>query len=206
MVQYCWAQLWYSIPDKEALTIVKGLQNWRHWLEHMKLPIQILTDHKNLKYFTKPWVLNRWQMHWLELLTLQYEIHYQPRDKNCRANVLSQCTELHPPDIGDEKPLCLIPKTKFIKIAVCEVELTLIGRTFQTSYSQLSWSPMCTFSPKLEGSHRVGWGLGMGGWIGLEGWEDMDPMMVFGRRLWDFITIHCHWTPRHIWHDRVGFL
>ena len=23
----------YGIPDKEALAIVKGLQNWRHWLE-----------------------------------------------------------------------------------------------------------------------------------------------------------------------------
>jgi hypothetical protein len=22
----------YGIPDKEALAIVKGLQNWRHWL------------------------------------------------------------------------------------------------------------------------------------------------------------------------------
>jgi hypothetical protein len=23
----------YGIPDKEVLAIVKGLQNWRHWLE-----------------------------------------------------------------------------------------------------------------------------------------------------------------------------
>ena len=67
----------YSIPDKEALAIVKGLQNWRHWLECMKLPVQILTDHKNLEYFVKPQVLNRWQMRWLELLThYNYEIHY----------------------------------------------------------------------------------------------------------------------------------
>ena len=49
----------YEIPDKEALTIVKGLQNWRHWLERMKLLVQILTDHKNLEYFVKPHILNR---------------------------------------------------------------------------------------------------------------------------------------------------
>ena len=49
----------YGIPDKEALAIVKGLQNWRHWLERMKLPVQILTDHKNLEYFVKPRILNR---------------------------------------------------------------------------------------------------------------------------------------------------
>ena len=52
----------YGIPDKEALAIIKGLQNWRHWLEHMKLPVQILTDHKNLEYFAKPRALNRQQM------------------------------------------------------------------------------------------------------------------------------------------------
>ena len=23
----------YRIPDKEALTIVKGLENWQHWLK-----------------------------------------------------------------------------------------------------------------------------------------------------------------------------
>jgi hypothetical protein len=48
----------YGIPDKEALAIIKGLQNWRHWLEQTKLPVQILTDHKNLEYFMRPHILN----------------------------------------------------------------------------------------------------------------------------------------------------
>jgi len=48
----------YGIPDKEALAIVKGLQNWQHWLERTQLPVQILTDHKNLEYFAKPRILN----------------------------------------------------------------------------------------------------------------------------------------------------
>ena len=29
----------YGIPDKEALTIVRGLQNWQHWLKWTKLPV-----------------------------------------------------------------------------------------------------------------------------------------------------------------------
>ena len=67
----------YGILDKEALAIIKGLQNWRHWLKCMKPPVQILTDHKNLKYFAKPQVLNRQQMRWLELLMhYNYKIHY----------------------------------------------------------------------------------------------------------------------------------
>ena len=44
----------YGIPDKEAFAIIKGLQNWWHWLERTQLLVQILTDHKNLEYFAKP--------------------------------------------------------------------------------------------------------------------------------------------------------
>jgi len=75
--------------------IIKGLQNWRHWLERTCLLVQILTDHKNLEYFVKPQILNQRQMHWLELLThYNYEIHYRPGDKNCTVDALSRCAEL----------------------------------------------------------------------------------------------------------------
>jgi RNase H-like domain found in reverse transcriptase len=49
----------YRISDKEALAIIKALQHWRHWLEGTTIPVDILTDHKNLQYFTKPRILNR---------------------------------------------------------------------------------------------------------------------------------------------------
>ena len=82
----------YRIPDKEALSIMKRLQNWWHWLKQTKLLVQILTDHKNLEYFVKPCILNRQQTCWLELLTYyNYKIHYQPGDKNCATDALSQC-------------------------------------------------------------------------------------------------------------------
>jgi hypothetical protein len=48
----------YSISDKEALPIVKGLQHWRHWLERTKQPVTIVTDHRNLEYFQTPQALN----------------------------------------------------------------------------------------------------------------------------------------------------
>jgi hypothetical protein len=44
----------YSISDKEALPIVKGLQHWRHWLECTEQPVTIITDHRNLEYFRTP--------------------------------------------------------------------------------------------------------------------------------------------------------
>ena len=52
----------YGISDKEALVIVKALQHWRHWLEGTASPVEIITNHKNLKYFTRPCVLNHRQL------------------------------------------------------------------------------------------------------------------------------------------------
>jgi hypothetical protein len=115
----------YGIPDKEALAIVKGLQNWRHWLKRMKLPVQILTDHKNLEYFARPCILNRRQMRWLEMLMhYNYEIHYHPGNKNCAANALSRRVELCPPDREDDIPQCLIPEAKFTELAACKAGMT----------------------------------------------------------------------------------
>ena len=103
----------YGIPDKEALAIIKGLQNWWHWLKQTQLPVHILTDHKDLEYFVKPRILNCRQMHWLELLMhYNYEIHYWPSDKNCATNALSWRTELQPPDGEDEQPMVLAMKSQ----------------------------------------------------------------------------------------------
>ena len=41
----------YDIFDKELLAIIKALKDWRHLLEGSLIPVQILTDHKNLEYF-----------------------------------------------------------------------------------------------------------------------------------------------------------
>jgi len=67
----------YGISDKEGLVIIKVLQHWHHWLEGTKIPIEILMDHKNLQYFTKPQILNRRQLWWMDLLAhYNYKISY----------------------------------------------------------------------------------------------------------------------------------
>ena len=44
----------YRISNKEALAIVWALQHWQHWLEGTVIPVKIITNHKNLEYFTCP--------------------------------------------------------------------------------------------------------------------------------------------------------
>jgi hypothetical protein len=41
----------YKIHNTEMLAIVRGLEEWRHYLEDARHLVEIWTDHKNLEYF-----------------------------------------------------------------------------------------------------------------------------------------------------------
>ena len=81
----------YNIRDKEMLVIVKPLEHWQHWLEGTKLPIEILTNHKNLVNFLNLQILNQRQMRWLQVLQkYNFVIGYCPGKQNSVADTLSQ--------------------------------------------------------------------------------------------------------------------
>ena len=52
------AELNYEIHDKELLAIVDAFKQWRTYLEGVKYPILMLTDHKNLTSFISTKILN----------------------------------------------------------------------------------------------------------------------------------------------------
>ena len=45
------AELNYNTHDKELLAIFEAFKIWRHYLEGLAYPINIVMDHKNLEYF-----------------------------------------------------------------------------------------------------------------------------------------------------------
>jgi RNase H-like domain found in reverse transcriptase len=45
-------ELNYDVRDKELLAIFEAFQRWQHYLEGSADPIDVVTDHKNLKYFS----------------------------------------------------------------------------------------------------------------------------------------------------------
>jgi len=49
----------YKIHDKEMLTIICTLEEWRYFLEGARHLVEIWTDHKNLEYFMTAKKLNR---------------------------------------------------------------------------------------------------------------------------------------------------
>jgi len=81
----------YEIHDKKLLVIVKALQEWRPYLADTRKPIQIFTDHKNLRNFATTKKLNQWQVHWAESLAdFEFQIHYKKSNENDGANTLSR--------------------------------------------------------------------------------------------------------------------
>jgi len=54
----------YEIHDKEMLTIIRALEEWRHFLEGARHPVEIWMDHKNLEYFMMAKKLNHRQACW----------------------------------------------------------------------------------------------------------------------------------------------
>jgi len=52
-------ELNYDIHNKELLAIFKAFKIWQHYLEGSALPIDVVTDHKNLEYFLTTKVLTR---------------------------------------------------------------------------------------------------------------------------------------------------
>ena len=62
------AELNYDTHDKELLAIFEAFKAWRHYLEGSGKPIQVITDHKNLEYFSTTKILTRRQVRWSEFL------------------------------------------------------------------------------------------------------------------------------------------
>ncbi|KFY19162.1 hypothetical protein V493_08103, partial [Pseudogymnoascus sp. VKM F-4281 (FW-2241)] len=63
------AELNYETHDQELLAIVRSFEQWRHYFEGSQYPIEVLTDHNNLKYFMETTALTRRQARWAQALS-----------------------------------------------------------------------------------------------------------------------------------------
>jgi len=63
------AELNYNTHDKELLAIFEAFKIWWHYLEGPAYPINVVTDYKNLEYFSTTKVLTRRQARWSKYLS-----------------------------------------------------------------------------------------------------------------------------------------
>src|SRR5882724_2014622 len=79
----------YEIHDKELLSIIRGLEEWRHILEGTKHTIEILNDHWNLTYFQGSQNLNRQQPRWsLFLSRFEFSLIHRPGKHSAKPDTL----------------------------------------------------------------------------------------------------------------------
>ena len=61
-------ELNYNVHNKELLAIFEAFKIWCHYLKGSPTPVNVVTDHKNLEYFSTTKSLTCRQVRWSEFL------------------------------------------------------------------------------------------------------------------------------------------
>ncbi|KAK3522484.1 hypothetical protein QTP86_015544 [Hemibagrus guttatus] len=102
----------YDIGNRELLAIKLALEEWRHWLEEVNHPFEVITDHKNLQYLREAKCLNPRQAQWVLFFTpFNFCVTYHPGNKNTKADTLFR---IHSPDPMPEEPEPILPPDLFV--------------------------------------------------------------------------------------------
>jgi len=84
-------ELNYNVYDKELLAIFEAFKMWRHYLEGSASAIDVVTDHKNLEYFSTTKILIRRQARWSEYLSqFNLVIHFCPGRLGTKPDALTR--------------------------------------------------------------------------------------------------------------------
>ncbi len=114
----------YEIHDKEMLSIIWALEEWRHYLEGTETLFEIWTDHKSLEYFIKDQKLNCRQAHWsLYLSHFDFTLQHCPGRTMGKPDALSRCSD-HSDGKDNNKDVVLLKPSYF---AVRATGVTLDG-------------------------------------------------------------------------------
>jgi hypothetical protein len=81
----------YEIYDKELLSIIRALEEYRHYIEGHPEPLEIWSDHQNLTYFRQAHKITRRQARWSLFLTrFNFILKHRPGKTMLRADPLSR--------------------------------------------------------------------------------------------------------------------
>ena len=91
----------YDTHDKELLAIFEAFRVWRHYLEGAEKPIDVVTDHKNLEYFSSTRMLTRRQVRWSEYLcAFNMVVRFRPGRLGGKPDALTRRWDVYPKE-GD---------------------------------------------------------------------------------------------------------
>ena len=91
------AELNYNTYNKELLAIFEAFKIWRHYLEGLAYPIDVVMDHKNLEYFSTTKVLTLRQARWSEYLSqFNLVIRFCPGRLSTKPDALTRRWDVYP--------------------------------------------------------------------------------------------------------------
>jgi hypothetical protein len=94
-------ELNYDVHDKKLYAIFEAFHIWRHYLEGSARPIDVVTDHKNLEYFSTTKLLNRRQARWSEYLSqFNLIIRFRPGKLGTKPDALTRHWDVYPKEEG----------------------------------------------------------------------------------------------------------
>jgi len=90
-------ELNYDTHDKELLAIFEAFKIWRHYLEGPAYPIDVVTDHKNIEYFSTTKVLTQRQARWSKYLSqFNLVIRFHPGHLGTKPDALIRRWDIYP--------------------------------------------------------------------------------------------------------------
>ena len=100
----------YNIYDRELLTIIHALTEWRQYVQGTSHPITIIADHKNLSYIKDPRKLSRQQACW-SLFLQDFDIVWKvlPGAKLAPADALSCYNQVNTSSDNTDTAIVLEP-------------------------------------------------------------------------------------------------
>src|SRR5258708_23683075 len=86
----------YNTHDKELLAIFEAFKNWRHFLEGSAEVINMVTDHKNLEYFTSSKKLSHHQARWAKFLgQFNMKVQFRPGRLGSKPDALTRMGDVY---------------------------------------------------------------------------------------------------------------
>ena len=108
----------YEIYDREMLAIVRALEDWRHYLEGLPEPFEIVTDHRNLEYWRTAQNLSRRQARWsLYLSRFDFSLTHKPGKTNTQADPLSRLPMHQVSDADDNREQIVLGPERFAALS-----------------------------------------------------------------------------------------
>ena len=98
----------YPITDKEMLSVIQSLEEWRHYLEGANLQFKVWNDHANLHWFMKWQDLNCQQARWAQYLSrFNFKWVHKAWAQMGKPDALSHWED-HPVGIQDNNKMVLV--------------------------------------------------------------------------------------------------